>query len=315
MTAKEKEISVGKIAAAFDKEYIDKRIHVIYLKTGVIALGICLLSIFLVTALAGRIIKPLNTLIEGTEIIAEGGLKHKIKVNVKNEFQSLANSFNAMTDRLNDYYDGLLNAFTAAIDQKDKYSPGHGKRVANLAVELADKINLKPRQIENIRIASILKDVGNIAVDGSILSKKDTLSPDDMIKIQKHPEISAKILNNISSLKEVIPVILQHHERYDGLGYPNGLKGDKILKEAKILAIVDAYDAMITFREHRPALTAEEAVYELRLNKGKQFDPEITEAFITPRKKETRTGARHKVQFFRGAFADGDNGCYNRIYV
>jgi HD-GYP domain-containing protein (c-di-GMP phosphodiesterase class II) len=136
------------------------------------------------------------------------------------------------------------------------------------------------RQVENIRIAAILKDVGNISVDSSIFSKKEALSPDDIIKIQKHPEVSAKILKNITQLKDVIPVILQHHERYDGLGYPSGLKGSEILKEAKILAITDAYDAMASVREHREAMSVDECIYELRANKGKQFDPDITEAFI-----------------------------------
>jgi HD-GYP domain-containing protein (c-di-GMP phosphodiesterase class II) len=100
------------------------------------------------------------------------------------------------------------------------------------------------------------------------------------LKIQKHPEVSAKILKNIQQLKDVIPIILQHHERYDGLGYPNGLRGNEILREAKILSITDAYDAMITPREHREAMPVEECIYELRSNKGKQFDPDITEAFI-----------------------------------
>lgn len=273
-------LPIGAIYAGFDMQSIDSEIMTIYLKSGLIAAGVILISVFLAMFLTGTIIKPLHQLMDGTETVASGNLKHKIKVSVKNEFQALANSFNTMTEKVNDYYEGVLNAFTIALDAKDKYAPGHSRRVAQLSMELAKKLNMTARQVENIRIAAILKDVGNISVDSSIFSKKEALSPDDIIKIQKHPEVSAKILKNITQLKDVIPVILQHHERYDGLGYPSGLKGSEILKEAKILAITDAYDAMASVREHREAMSVDECIYELRANKGKQFDPDITEAFI-----------------------------------
>lgn len=271
---------LGAIYAGFDMQIIEIELMNIYMKSGIIAISMIILSVFLTVFLTGRITKPLTQLIEGTEIIASGNLRYKIKVNVRNEFQALANSFNDMTEKLNDYYDGVLMAFTMALDSKDKYSPGHSKRVAQLSMELARKLNMTPKQVENIRIASILKDIGNLSVDSNIFDKKEALSPDEIIKIQKHPEISAKILKNIQQLKDIIPIILQHHERFDGLGYPSGLKGSAILVEAKILAIADAYDAMVTPREHRPAVPVEEAVYELRSNKGKQFDPDITEAFV-----------------------------------
>jgi HAMP domain-containing protein len=273
-------VSAGTIYVGFDMQLIDSEIMNIYLKNGIIGVLVIIFSMFLAMFLTGSIIKPLHQLMEGTEIVASGNLRYKIKVKVKNEFQALANSFNEMTEKLNDYYDGVLNAFTIALDSKDKYSPGHSKRVAQFAMELGKKLNMTARQIENIRIAAILKDIGNISVENSIFTKKEALSPDDILKIQKHPEVSAKILKNIHQLKDVIPIILQHHERYDGLGYPNGLRGNDILKEAKILSITDAYDAMITPREHREAIPVEECIYELRSNKGKQFDPEITEAFI-----------------------------------
>lgn len=271
---------IGAIYAGFDMEVIEAQINAIYIKSGAISLLAIFLSLILATSLTNTIIKPLHQIMEGTEIVAAGNMRYKIKVREKNEFQALANSFNGMTEKLNDYYDGVLNAFTIALDSRDKYTPGHSKRVSQLAVELGKRLNMNGRQLENVRIASILKDIGNISVDKDIFSKKEALSPDDIVKIQKHPEVSAKILKNIQQLKDIIPIILQHHERYDGLGYPAGLKGSEILKEAKILAIADAYDAMITPREHREAMPMEECIYELRSNKGKQFDPDITEAFI-----------------------------------
>lgn len=278
--SKDEKINLGYIHIGFDKSKIENEIISMYYKSGIIAVILILFAIFFIIFITNKITSPLFQLIKGIEIVSSGNLKHKIKVNVNNEFRILANSFNDMTEKLDDYYEGVLNAFMMTLDLKDKYAPGHAKRVSQYSVEIAKKLNLKPKQIENLRIASILKDVGNVGIEMDILSKKEVLSPDELIQIQKHPENSAKILKNIKQMQDIIPIILQHHERYDGMGYPRGLRGDQIVIEAKILAITDAYDAMTTQREHKDALPMEEAIYELRTNKGKQFDPEITEIFI-----------------------------------
>lgn len=272
--------TIGTIYAAFSADRLNEELMMLYMKSGVLAFLIAAFSVFLITLFTKRLLKPLNILIEGTDQISEGNMSHRIKVGVKNEFLVLANSLNHMTERLNDYYNGILGAFIMALDTKDKYSPGHAKRVARYAVGVAREMKFSEKQVESLRLAALLKDIGNIGVEGRILSKKETLDPEDIVKIQKHPEISVRILSNIRALKDVVPIILQHHERYDGYGYPGGLKGSEISKEAKILSIADAYDAMVTKREHREAMTLDEAVAELRLNKGKQFDPEITEIFI-----------------------------------
>jgi len=283
---KEKDVLIGKIYLGFDKRYIDNKINTIYVKSITIAILSILFAIFIIVLLTNKIMEPLQKLIKGAEILAEGNLRHKIKVNVKNEFQILANSFNEMSEKLFNYYEGILNAFIIAIDTKDKYTPIHSKRVAKYAVKLAQELKLTDKQIENIRLAGLLKDVGNIGVEREILQKKEILTADDILKIQKHPKISARILEHIEALKDVIPIILQHHERYDGKGYPEGLKANEILLEARILAIADAYDAMVTKREHKDALSQDEAIYELRSNKNKQFDPELTEVFISIINKE-----------------------------
>ncbi len=286
LKSKDKNFEVGKVYAGFDKKAIDSTLDFIYIKSAAIALVIIFISIFLTLFITGRIIIPLNRLLEGTEKIAAGDLKFKIKVNVRNEFQALANSFNQMTNKLNDYYEGILNAFMIAMDTKNKYSPSHSMRVARTAVKIGKAMNLSATQIENLRIASILMDIGNIGVQDGILDKKELLTAEDFIQIQKHPEISAKILKNIPDLKEVVPIIMEHHERYDGMGYPAGLKGEAIMTESRVLAIADAYDAMITEHGHKKPVSAEEAIYELRSNKGKQFDPDITEIFVGLLNKE-----------------------------
>jgi HD-GYP domain-containing protein (c-di-GMP phosphodiesterase class II) len=123
-------------------------------------------------------------------------------------------------------------------------------------------------------------DIGNIGVQDNIFEKKELLTAEDFIQIQRHPEIGAKIIRNIPDLNGVVPIIMEHHERYDGMGYPGGLKGPDIMTESRVLAIADAYDAMITEHGNRKVLTAQEAINELRENRGKQFDPAITEIFI-----------------------------------
>jgi HD-GYP domain-containing protein (c-di-GMP phosphodiesterase class II) len=185
-----------------------------------------------------------------------------------------------MTGKLNDYYEGILNAFMIAVDTKNKYSPSHSMRVARTAVKIGKAMNLGERQLENLRIAAILMDIGNIGVQDNIFEKKELLTAEDFIQIQRHPEIGAKIIRNIPDLNGVVPIIMEHHERYDGMGYPGGLKGPDIMTESRVLAIADAYDAMITEHGNRKVLTAQEAINELRENRGKQFDPAITEIFI-----------------------------------
>jgi HD-GYP domain-containing protein (c-di-GMP phosphodiesterase class II) len=277
---------VGKIYAGFDNEYVKEKLFKVYVKSAGIAAGVIIISILFVIALMHRVMNPLNNLVSGTNKIAAGDLSYKIKISAGNEFQELANSFNGMTDKLKDYYDGILNAFTVAVDTQDKYIPAHAKRVSKMALKTAVAAGLSPKRAENLRVAAILKDVGNIGVKRRILDKKDPLTADDVLEIQKHPEIGAKIIKNIDALKDVVPIIVAHHERFDGNGYPDGKKGEEIPVEARILAVADAYDAMTTEREHRKALDKEEAVYELRLNKGKQFDPVITERFIEVINKE-----------------------------
>lgn|GEM_PF-1103710 len=271
--------AIGKIYAGFDRNYISSRINLIYIKSGFIALGAIALGVLLVLYTTGKVTTPLKQIIEGTERIAGGDLKYRIKVNVKNEFQSLANSFNAMTDSLNGYYEGVISAFAIAVNARNEYDSNHGYRVAKYAVALGKASGMKSSRLENLRIASMLMNTGNLGVNDAVLEKKEALSPEEFIQIQKHPEISVDILKNIPAMKDIVPIIAQHHERYDGMGYPAGLKGDRICTEAKILNITDAYDAMISGREYKKAMTPEEAAGEIRANEGKQFDPELAGMF------------------------------------
>jgi diguanylate cyclase (GGDEF)-like protein len=151
--------------------------------------------------------------------------------------------------------------------------------IASLATGIALELGLPPDEIERIRIASLLHDLGKIAIPDEILDKPSTLSDGEWQAIGEHPRIGQVILEHASNLREAIPVVLHHHERFNGGGYPHGLRGNEIPLGARIVAVADAYHAMISERPYSPAVSHDDALAELRRNAGGQFDPEVVEVF------------------------------------
>ncbi|EOC99659.1 HD-GYP domain-containing protein [Caldisalinibacter kiritimatiensis] len=177
-------------------------------------------------------------------------------------------------------YIETIHALTKTIEAKDSYTSGHACRVAEYSVKLAKALNLSDRKIENIKTAALLHDIGKIGIDDEILKKPGKLTDVEYNMIKQHPVIGSDILKDVDFLDEVAKIIKYHHERYDGRGYPEGLKADKIPLEAAILSIADVYDAMTTDRPYRGALTKEKAIKEIKENSGTQFHPKLTDAFI-----------------------------------
>lgn len=173
-----------------------------------------------------------------------------------------------------------IHALNEALNVKDAYTGGHTGRVEVYSVNLAKAYGLPPADIEIIKTAALLHDIGKIGIPDSILNKPGHLTNDEFSHIKDHPTIGAKILGNVDSLKRVAQIIVQHHERYDGSGYPGQLAGTDILVEACILMISDSYDAMTTDRPYRKALSQEQAIHELETFSGTQFHPDLTKCFI-----------------------------------
>ena len=175
---------------------------------------------------------------------------------------------------------GLLHSLTSAVDAKDAYTCGHSERVALLCRQLAIEAKLSEHEVDRIYMAGLLHDVGKIGVPEAVLQKPGKLTPEEFDQMKKHPEIGARILADIKQIRDIIPGVLHHHERYDGKGYPAGLAAEGIPMMGRILCLADCFDAMTSNRTYRKALPLEVALTEIRRCSGTQFDPGLAEAFL-----------------------------------
>jgi diguanylate cyclase (GGDEF)-like protein len=173
-----------------------------------------------------------------------------------------------------------IENLASIIDARTPYTRGHSAEVARLATLLAVAIGLESSDVESIRIASILHDVGTIHIPERVLNKPGELTEEERRIIQAHPGLAEMILKKYPHIEQVLPTILYHHERFDGNGYPTGISGDSIPLHARILAIAEAFHAMISARPYKKKLTIEEAVEELQSKSGSQFDPQLVQSFI-----------------------------------
>ena len=189
---------------------------------------------------------------------------------------------------------GTLRALTASIDAKDPYTRGHSERVADLAAEIARAAGLPEAQVERVRIAGLVHDVGKIGVPEAVLRKPGRLSDAEFEAMKAHPEIGYHILRDIPQMADVLPGVLHHHERYEGGGYPTGIAGEEIPLVARIIALADSFDAMSSNRTYRPAMTRKRVLDEIRANAGRQFDPRLAAVFERVDLREyDRAVARH----------------------
>jgi len=182
-------------------------------------------------------------------------------------------------DELETSYDTTLKVLMAALDTKDEVTEGHCERVSKLTVHLARGMGAPEASLLDIERGALLHDVGKIGVPDTILKKPRALNKLEWEAMQKHPLLAGLIVSKVGFLEGALPILLYHHERYDGQGYPFGLVRDKIPLEARIFSVVDSYDAMTSDRPYRSAMSYEDAMDELRRHSGTQFDPDVIAVF------------------------------------
>ena len=205
--------------------------------------------------------------------------------------QSLGNQQHVLMERRlekdqKDMFAGLINSLILTIDAKDPYTRGHSERVSTYAKMLAEAANLGPEIIEQASLCGKVHDIGKINVPGDILRKPARLTDEEFAQITVHPEVSYKILYPIPQMRDVLPGVLEHHEKWDGSGYPNKLVGEKISVLGRIICIADCFDAMTTTRSYRPAREVGEVLVEIEKCLGKHFDPKLGKIFVSiPRAK------------------------------
>lgn len=173
-----------------------------------------------------------------------------------------------------------VKSLVDVVDARERYTYGHSERVARYAVEIGESMRLDVNTVNQLKIASLLHDIGKMEVADHILSKSGSLTTSERMLMNEHPVLGSEMLRRASSTDQAIPVVLHHHERYDGSGYPSGLAGNDIPILARILCVADSFDAMISDRPYRRAMTVQAALFELKANAGTQFDPDVVEAFV-----------------------------------
>ncbi|HUD72334.1 MAG TPA: HD domain-containing phosphohydrolase [Dongiaceae bacterium] len=251
------------------------------------------LAILLAYFLASTVTRPIQALEAGTEAFARGQLDHRVAVRSRNELGALAATFNSMAHQMQDYvqrlkvaaqvnnelFMGTIRSLAEAIDEKDPYTRGHSERVNGYAVLLAKQLGLGPKEIREVHISSLFHDIGKIGIEDKILRKPAMLTDQEYTVMKQHPEKGAQMLSKIKAMRDIIPGIRFHHERWDGTGYPLGLKGEQIPIAARIVAVADAFDAMTTNRPYQKAMPFDVAIGRLLELTERVYDRRVVVAF------------------------------------
>jgi HD-GYP domain-containing protein (c-di-GMP phosphodiesterase class II) len=243
---------------------------------------------------AKKLTQPVQELAAGAHRIATGDFSQRINVRSRTELGELGDSFNLMTDQVESFicdlqraadenrqlFLGTVKGLAAAIDGKDPYTRGHSERVARFSVAIAQGMDLSDDEIEKIRISALLHDVGKIGIDDNILKKPAALTDEEFELMKQHPQKGFKIMSQIPAMREFLPGMYMHHEMIDGRGYPQGLKGDEIPMQARIVSVADTFDAMTTDRPYQRAMKFEDALARIKSFVGTRYDERVVASLM-----------------------------------
>ena len=260
----------------------------------VISLAAATFALLIGFFFAKKLTQPVQELAAGAQRIASGDFSRRIEVSSGKELGELGDSFNLMTDQVERFigdlqraadenrqlFLGTVKALAAAIDGKDPYTRGHSERVARFSVAIAQGLDLPDDEIEKIRISALLHDVGKIGIDDNILKKPAALTDEEFVIMKQHPQKGYKIMSQIPAMREFLPGMYMHHEMIDGNGYPQGLKGDEIPMQARIVSVADTFDAMTTDRPYQRAMAFDEALSKIKGFVGTRYDARVVASLV-----------------------------------
>ncbi len=256
--------------------------------------GSLALALVLAAAVARGVTRPIGELVRGVLDVARGRFGLEVRVSARNELGDLAYTFNHMSRELASYdgenrrliaalergYLDTIRSLAAAVDAKDPYTRGHAERVAALSVDIGRELGLAKDQLQALEYAGILHDIGKIGIPDAILAKRGALTEEEMALVRAHSATGAEIVSGVEFLKDALPAIRHHHERWDGCGYPDGLAGEAIPLVARIVNIADTWDACTSRRPYQDALPADLVAAILEGLKGAQTDPRVHGALV-----------------------------------
>ena len=263
-------------------------------KMWLISLMFAVFALIVGSLFARQLTAPLLKLVSVAQRIAAGDFSTRVETKNITEIGTLGESFNTMSDKLEDHianlaqaatenhelFVGTVKALAAAIDGKDKYTRGHSERVSRIAVAIGQRLNLESEEVEVLRISALLHDVGKIAVNDSILNKPTALTDDEFEIMKTHPKAGFKIMAQIPAMKNYLPGILMHHEMVNGAGYPQGLRGAEIPLQAKIISVADTFDAMTIDRPYQKGFSLEDSLNRIKSFVGVRYDGKVVEALV-----------------------------------
>jgi HD-GYP domain-containing protein (c-di-GMP phosphodiesterase class II) len=237
---------------------------------------------------------PLLNLVAAAKKIGAGEFEHRVETRNWTEIGTLGETFNSMTDKIEEQianlakaaeenrelFVGTVKALAAAIDGKDKYTRGHSERVARISVAIGRRLGMGEDELETLRMSALLHDIGKIAIDDAILKKPSALTDEEYEIMKTHPQRGYKIMSQIPAMKDFLPGMYMHHEMVNGKGYPQGLTGDQIPLQAKIVSVADTFDAMTIDRPYQKGMDLPSSLERLRSFVNTRYQSEVVEALI-----------------------------------
>jgi len=278
---------LGLLGVSLGKSFLVNATRLTRIQVTALVVAAILFVVLVGISLASLITRPINSLVQASRQVSSGDLNVHVESTTNDELSMLVNSFNQMVANLNssrmdllDSYDSTLEGWSKMLELRDKETEGHAKRVVEMTVLLARELGLKDVQLEHIRRGALLHDIGKMGVPDAILLKPGKLTDEEMIIMRMHPVYAYEMLQHIDFLHPALNIPYCHHEHWNGNGYPQGLRGEEIPLEARIFALVDSWDALVSDRPYRKALPREQVVEIITKETGTHFEPRISEIFM-----------------------------------